>query len=149
MFCLFVFFPSGPDRFCSFDQSDPCYAALGDELNLLMVLEVRGQELHLYKKLIDSRELEVFRIKNNKEIKHESIRNRSEFIFENGTLIINRVIRADSGNYRLEFYRSDGSRTLKKHLPVNIEGTETLSSDSFNLMSSEDLTLMQINLCVM
>ncbi|KAL1262291.1 hypothetical protein QQF64_007556 [Cirrhinus molitorella] len=86
-----------------------------------MVQDAHNLELHLYKELLDSRELEVLQIKNNKEKTHESIRNRSEFIFENGTLIINRVIRADSGNYRLELYRSDGSRTFKKHLPVNIE----------------------------
>ncbi|XP_016359354.1 carcinoembryonic antigen-related cell adhesion molecule 2-like [Sinocyclocheilus anshuiensis] len=111
----------GPDRFCSFNQSDPCYAAVGDKLNLLMVRDARDQELHLYKELMDSRELEVFRIMNKKKKKHESIRNRSEFIFDNGTLIINRVIRADSGTYILELYDSDGSRTFKKHLPVNIE----------------------------
>ncbi|XP_052470953.1 uncharacterized protein LOC128027392 isoform X30 [Carassius gibelio] len=111
----------GPDRFCSFNQSDSCYAAVGDKLNLLLVRDARDQELHLYKMLMDSRELEVFRIKNKEEKKHESIRNRSEFIFDNGTLIINRVIRADSGNYRLEFYHSDGSRTFKKHLLINIE----------------------------
>ncbi|XP_042626382.1 uncharacterized protein LOC109078888 isoform X5 [Cyprinus carpio] len=111
----------GPDRFCSFYQSDSCYAAVGDDLNLLMVRDARDQELHLYKELMDSRELEVFRIKNKKEKKHESIRNRSEFIFDNGTLIINRVIRADSGNYRLEFYHSDGLRPFKKLLRINIE----------------------------
>ncbi len=147
--CVCVFCSSGLDRFCWFDQSNHCYAALGHKLNLLMVLDSRDQELHLYKKLIDSRELEVFRIKNNKEKKHKSIKNRSTFIFENGTLIINRVIRADSGNYRLEFYRTDGSSNFTKYLPIKIEGTETLSSDSFNLIFSFNLTLMQMNICVM
>ncbi|XP_059377214.1 uncharacterized protein LOC132113463 [Carassius carassius] len=126
----------GPDRFCSFNQSDSCYAAVGDKLNLLMVRDAQNQELHLYK-LMDSRELEVFRIKNKKEKKHKSIRNRSEFIFDNGTLIINRVIRADSGNYRLEFYHSDGSRTFKKHLPINIEAPIGSVEVSINCSSNQ------------
>ncbi len=47
----------------------------------------------------------------------------------NGTLIINRVIRADSGNYTLTLEHSDGSET-SRDLQVIDEGTETLSSDS-------------------
>ncbi len=47
----------------------------------------------------------------------------------NGTVIINRVIGADSGNYTLTLEHSDGSVT-SRDLQVIVEGTETLSSDS-------------------
>ncbi len=55
--------------------------------------------------------------------------NRPEVTVINGTLIINRVIRADSGNYRLTLESSDGTET-SRDLQVIVEGTETLSSDS-------------------
>ncbi len=54
---------------------------------------------------------------------------RPEVTVINGTLIINRVIRADSGNYTLTLDRSDGTET-SRDLQVIVEGTETLSSDS-------------------
>ncbi|KTF90657.1 hypothetical protein cypCar_00041810 [Cyprinus carpio] len=47
--------------------------------------------------------------------------NRPEVTVINGTLIINRVIRADSGNYRLTLnHRSDGTET-STDLQVNVE----------------------------
>uniref|UniRef100_A0A8C2A8P7 Uncharacterized protein n=1 Tax=Cyprinus carpio TaxID=7962 RepID=A0A8C2A8P7_CYPCA len=56
--------------------------------------------------------------------------NRPEVTVINGTLIINRVIRADSGNYTLTLnHRSDGTET-STDLQVNVEGTETLSLQS-------------------
>ncbi len=55
--------------------------------------------------------------------------NRPGVTVINGTLIINRVIRADSGNYTLTLVHSDGSET-SGDLQVIVEGTEILSSDS-------------------
>lgn len=121
--CVFCF--SGVQWFCSFNQSDPCYAALQDKLSLQMVLEAQDQDLYLYKQLISGRELEVFRVKNNEEKTYKSISNRSEYI--NGTLIINSVSEADSGTYTIELYDSLSTRTFVKHLRIDIEGTVSLS----------------------
>ncbi len=129
MFCSL-----GLDRFCRFDQLysiNPCYAALGHKLNLQMELNPLKQDLHLFKTLNDGSTLEVFSTNKNKEHKHESIRNRSEFFFDNMTLIINNVIKADSGTYTSYVIEMD--MVMSSELQVNVEGIEALSSDSFCL----------------
>ncbi|XP_052010967.1 uncharacterized protein LOC127663420 isoform X3 [Xyrauchen texanus] len=109
------------EMFCRFNQTDPCYAALGHKLYLQMVTDARDQHLWLYK-WIDNANYSIWNVKKNmiKET-HESIINRSEFIFNNGTLIINSVIRTDSGRYSLVLYDSTGSQTHAVTLPVIVE----------------------------
>ncbi|KTF89269.1 hypothetical protein cypCar_00043997, partial [Cyprinus carpio] len=76
-------------------------------------------ELYLYKTLNDGSTLNVFSITDNKEHKQESIRNRSEFFFNNMTLIINNVTRADSGRYTLDVVEID--MLMSSDLQVNVE----------------------------
>ncbi len=121
-----MFCSSGLDRLCWFNQSDPCYAALGHKLTL------RGAKQYEVKiqKNIDNKTADpVCRVKNNTKKDCDLYNNRTDVKVDNGTLIINRVIRNDSGNYTVTFYLSDGSET-STNLQVNVEGTETLSSDS-------------------
>ncbi len=119
---------SGLDRFCRLNQSDPCYAALGHKLNLL---NPSKNDTKIRKKINSSATDPVCRVKNGtmRENECDLYRNRSEVTVINETLIINRVIRADSGNYTVTLSLSDGSVT-STDLQVNVEGTETLSSDS-------------------
>ncbi len=128
--CVCVFCSSGLDRFCSFNQSDPCNAALGDKLNLLMV-DASKYDLKIQKRIKNTEVDPVCRVKNGTIRKSECdlYNNRPEVSIINGTLIINRVIRSDSGTYTLTFFNSDGRET-SKYLQVIVEGTETLSSDS-------------------
>ncbi len=129
--CVCVFCSSGLDRFCWFDQSDPCYAALGHKLNLLMVLDASRYDLRIQKRINNRQDDPVCRVKNVRMRMSECdlYNNRPEVTVINGTLIINRVIRSDSGNYTLTLIHSDGSDT-SRDLQVIVEGTETLSSDS-------------------
>ncbi|XP_052005478.1 uncharacterized protein LOC127659618 [Xyrauchen texanus] len=111
------------EMFCRFNQTDPCYTSLGHKLNLQMVMNTRNVELK-FKKGTDSTGDPVFTVKNNQlmeNIKYESIRNRSVFIFNKGTLIINSVIRSDSGTYRLEIYDLIGTQTHAVNLTVIVE----------------------------
>ncbi len=126
-----VFCSSGLDRFCSFDQSDHCYAALGHKLNLLMVLDASKYNLTIQKRINSTQDDPVCKVKNGRMRMSECdlYNNRSGVTVINGTLIINRVIRADSGNYTLTLDHSDGTVT-SRDLQVIVEGTETLSSDS-------------------
>ncbi len=124
-----VFCSSGLDRFCSFDQSDPCYAALGHKLNLLMVLGASKYNLKIIKRINNNQDDPLCRVKNGRMKDCDLYNNRAEASVINGTLIINRVIRADSGNYTLTLVHSDGTET-SRDLQVIVEGTETLSSDS-------------------
>ncbi len=145
LFILCVFCSLGLDQFCRFDQPYPnkqCYAALGHKLILQMDLNPPYDELHLYKMLNDGSTLKVFSINKNKEHKHESIRDRSEFFFDNMTLTINNVVKADSGTYTSYVIEMD--MVMTSDLYVNVAGKQSLSSDSFclDIDSGYALTVM-------
>ncbi len=129
--CVCVFCSSGLELNYSFDQSDHCYAALGHKLNLLMVLDTSKYDLKILKRINNDIDDPVCRVQYDRMRMSECdlYNNRPEASVINGTLIINRVIRGDSGNYTLTLYHSDGSVT-SRDLQVIVEGTETLSSDS-------------------
>ncbi|XP_043089107.1 uncharacterized protein LOC122335342 [Puntigrus tetrazona] len=109
------------DRFCSFDQSDPCYTALGHKLNLLM-LDSSEYDLKIQKRTNNSQDDPVCRVKNDEMRRSQCdlYNNRSEVTVIKGTLIINPVNRTDSGNYRLTLQNSDGSET-SRDLQVIVE----------------------------
>ncbi len=129
--CVCVCCSSGLDQFCRFNQSDHCYAALGHKLNLLMLLDASKYNLKIIKRINNTQHDPVCRVKYGRMRMSECdlYNNRLEASVINGTLLINRVIRADSGNYTLTLDHSDGSVT-SRDLQVIVEGTETLSSDS-------------------
>ncbi|XP_016336706.1 uncharacterized protein LOC107684847 [Sinocyclocheilus anshuiensis] len=109
------------DRFCRFNQSDPCYAALGHKLNLMMVLDASEYDLKIIKRINNNTaDGPVCRVKNGRMRDCDFYNNRPEVTVINGTLIINRVIRADSGNYRLTLVDSDGAET-SRDLQVIVE----------------------------
>ncbi|XP_026081510.1 uncharacterized protein LOC113058057 [Carassius auratus] len=111
---------SGLDRFCSFDQSDSCNAALGDKLNLLMV-DAREYDLQLKKRINNNTaDDQVCRVKNDNKKECDLYKNRPEVTVINGTVIIKRVNRADSGNYTLTLYNSVGTET-SRDLQVIVE----------------------------
>ncbi|XP_042626499.1 si:zfos-741a10.3 [Cyprinus carpio] len=106
---------------CSFGQSDPCYAALGDKLNLLMERDASKYDLRIQKRIYNTQYDPVCRVKNGSKKECDLYNNRPEVNIINGTVIINRVIRADSGNYRLTLTDSDGTDTTRD-LQVIVEG---------------------------
>ncbi|XP_052005467.1 T-cell surface antigen CD2-like isoform X4 [Xyrauchen texanus] len=108
------------EMFCRFNQTDPCYASLGHKLYLQMVTDARDQRLELYK-IIGYTKHGVLSVNNTHYQGYHYESNRFEFIFKNGTLIINSVIRSDSGTYRLELYDSTGTETYTNNLQVNVE----------------------------
>ncbi|XP_067312805.1 uncharacterized protein [Pseudorasbora parva] len=117
------------ERFCSFNQSVPCRIALGHKLNLrMMVPDTRNYDLQI-QKTISSKETDpVCRVKNDKMKENECdlFNNRPEVSVINGILIINRVIRADSGTYRVQVFNSVGSATSTEDLQVIVEDHLTL-----------------------
>ncbi len=126
-----MFCSSGLDRYCRFNQSDPCYAVLGHKLNLLMVLDASKYDLKIIKRINNNQHDPLCRVKNDRMRMRECglYNSRPEVTVINGTLVINRAIGADSGNYTLTLDHSDGTET-SRDLQVIVEGTETLSSDS-------------------
>ncbi|XP_026081480.1 uncharacterized protein LOC113058030 [Carassius auratus] len=108
------------DRSCSFGQSDPCNAALGDKLNLLMERDARKYDLKLHHRINNTQDDPICRVRNNRMKECDLYNNRPEVTVINGTVIINRVIRSDSGNYRLTLTESDGTET-SRDLQVIVE----------------------------
>ncbi len=130
--CVYMFCSSGLDRFCWFDQSDPCYAALGHKLDLPMVLGASNYDLKIIKRINNTKDDPFCRCKHGsmEETECNLYNNRPEVTIIHGMLIINRVIRADSGNYRLDIFSSQVIQIFRGDLQVIVEGTGTLSSDS-------------------
>ncbi|XP_073677271.1 uncharacterized protein [Garra rufa] len=95
---------------CSFDQSYACYAALGHKLNLLMVLDASEYDLKIIKIINNTQDDPVCRVKYGRIRDCDLYNNRTEVTI-NGTLIIKRVIRADSGNYKIILIHSGGTET--------------------------------------
>ncbi|XP_067260634.1 uncharacterized protein [Chanodichthys erythropterus] len=104
---------------CRFNQSDPCYAALGHKLNLKMV-DASIYHLKIQKRINNNPDDPVCRVKNDKIKECDLFNNRAEVTVIKGTLIINRVIRADSGIYTLKLESSNGTVTIAD-LQVNVE----------------------------
>ncbi|XP_058653815.1 uncharacterized protein LOC131553282 isoform X4 [Onychostoma macrolepis] len=125
------------DQFCRFDRSDPCYAALGHKLNLQMVLDASEYDLKIHKRLNNTKHDPVCRVKYGRMRMSECdlYNNRPEAKVINGTVIINRVIRADSGNYTLTLDNSDGSVT-SRDLQVIVEAPIGSVEVSINCSSS-------------
>ncbi|XP_042626497.1 uncharacterized protein LOC109107599 [Cyprinus carpio] len=108
------------DQFCSFGQSEHCHAALGHKLNLLMVRDAREYDLRLRHRINNTQDDPVCRVKYGRIKECDLYNNRPEVNIINGTVIINCVIRADSGNYILALTDSDGTET-SRDLQVIVE----------------------------
>ncbi|XDV37812.1 hypothetical protein PO909_007354 [Leuciscus waleckii] len=106
-----------------------------------MVVNTREYDLKIHKSISNRRDDPVCKIKNERINKKECdlFNNRhDEVSVNNGILIINTVIRADSGTYSLQLNHSNGKIT-SEDLQVIIEGTVTLSSDSLQSHVLKDL----------
>ncbi|XP_042594615.1 uncharacterized protein LOC109101046 isoform X2 [Cyprinus carpio] len=121
---------------CSFDRSDPCYTALGHKLNLLM--DASKRDLKIEKSIDRTQNDPVCKVKNGKMRMSECdlYNNRPEVSVINGPVIINRVFRADSGNYTLNLFHSDGTET-SRNLQVIVEAPIGSVNVSFNCSSNQ------------
>ncbi|KAK2890737.1 hypothetical protein Q8A67_013380 [Cirrhinus molitorella] len=111
------------DQFCRLNQSDPCYAALRHKLSLLMGLDTSEYEMTIQKRINNNKITDpICRVKNGKMKDCDLYSNRPETTVINRTLIINHVIRADSGNYTVTISNpSYGQQTFQGELQVNVE----------------------------
>ncbi|KAL1261518.1 hypothetical protein QQF64_006783 [Cirrhinus molitorella] len=110
------------DQFCRLNQSDPCYAALGHKLSLLMVLDTSEYEMTIQKIINNNKTTDpACRVKNGKMKDCDLYSNRPETTVSNRTLIINHVIGADSGIYTVTILKPSGTQTFQGELQVNVE----------------------------
>ncbi|XP_073778529.1 uncharacterized protein si:zfos-741a10.4 isoform X3 [Danio rerio] len=106
-----------------------------------MVQDTRDLHLRLYKDFYSPSSITVFEVNVNKETKDESIRSRSEFFYENGTLIITHMSRADSGTY--ELHHTVSGTVYDSRLRVEVEeSSESSVSVVFVVLWSLQMTLL-------
>ncbi|XP_073668278.1 uncharacterized protein [Paramisgurnus dabryanus] len=107
------------DQNCTFNQTETCYAALGDKLSLRMFQDIPIVKLELKKE-----ETLIYKVVNNRIFKFDFYYKRSDITLSDGnndTVIIKSVTRADSGRYTLTLTDSQGKATSTPELQVNVE----------------------------
>ncbi|XP_056626146.1 uncharacterized protein si:zfos-741a10.3 [Triplophysa dalaica] len=112
------------DQMCRFNQTEICYAVLGHKLSLQMVLDPQHYDATLKHLKTGNKTVDpTCRIKNDKikENMCDLYKSRSDVMISNGAVIINHVIREDSGRYTLVLTDSTGSETSAE-LQMNVKG---------------------------
>ncbi|KAL6475940.1 hypothetical protein MHYP_G00144390 [Metynnis hypsauchen] len=106
---------------CRFNQSDPCYGAVGRPLYLQLPSEYR---LHLKKIISGTPGDRIFRFLNHKITQNHSDP-RWQFVADNSTMIISSAEKRDSGRYTLDTFDSGGRYRGDYHLQLVIEAVVT------------------------
>ncbi|KAA0709841.1 hypothetical protein E1301_Tti023462 [Triplophysa tibetana] len=128
------------DQTCRLNKAEICYAALGHKLSLQMVPESRHYDARIQHLITGNRTVDPScRIINDMMKKGKNCdlyMNRSNVMISNGAVIINHVIREDSGRYTLQLIDSIGSETHAE-LQVNVEAPIGSVKVSVNCSSGE------------
>ncbi|XP_056626027.1 pregnancy-specific glycoprotein 22-like isoform X2 [Triplophysa dalaica] len=113
----------GEDQMCRFNQTEICYAVLGHKLSLQMDPESQHYDAYIQHLKTGDRTVDpTCKIKNDKikENTCDLYKSRSDVMIINGTVIINNVIREDSGRYTIVLTDSTGSETSAE-LQMNVK----------------------------
>ncbi|KAM9741210.1 uncharacterized protein ACNS7B_012393 isoform 2-T2 [Menidia menidia] len=106
----------GVQTYCDGRQDGAqCYGALGGSVVLQLMDNASDITGYDWKK-----DTSVILKWRNKKFVSNKIE-RSNFFPGNGTLVINNLIRSDSGEYKLEIYHSDGTATGRKTLQLTVQ----------------------------
>ncbi|KAK2829106.1 hypothetical protein Q7C36_017096 [Tachysurus vachellii] len=110
---------------CRFNQSYPCYVAVGQQLHLPMPLE-------------DGFVLKstgfILRYRKNQSSPPTPLLPRWQFVNDNKTMILTSAERSDSGTYTLDIFDGDGKIKGSSTLQVNIEARVSSVTLSYSCM---------------
>ncbi|XP_037400591.1 uncharacterized protein LOC108416420 isoform X2 [Pygocentrus nattereri] len=107
---------------CRFNQSDPCYGAVGQPL----YLQLPSEDQLLLKKNINGAPTErIFKFINHKITLNHSNYPRWQFVTDNRSIIISSAEKRNSGRYTLDTWDSAGRDRGVYHLQLVIEGGST------------------------
>ncbi|GAA6092866.1 uncharacterized protein LOC113659134 isoform X4 [Tachysurus ichikawai] len=110
---------------CRFDQSYPCYVALGQRLHLQMPLE-DGFDLKTTSLIIKYRTKQSY--------PPTPLLSRWQFVNDNKTMILTSAERSDSGTYTLNIFDGEGGDKGSSTLQVNIEARVSSVTLSYSCM---------------
>ncbi|KAL7849837.1 hypothetical protein SRHO_G00191860 [Serrasalmus rhombeus] len=102
---------------CRFNQSDPCYGAVGRPL----YLQLPSEDEIIVKKNISGASTYIFRFKRHKITQNHPDYPRWQFVADNRTMITSSAEKRDSGRYTLDTYHSTGTLTGVYYLQLVIE----------------------------
>ncbi|XP_036445340.1 uncharacterized protein LOC118821038 [Colossoma macropomum] len=123
---------------CRFNQSDPCYGAVGRPLYLQLPSE---DELQLLKNMSGSPPDHIFRLRNQKITQNFSDYPSWQFVTNNSIMIISSAEKRDSGRYILEIFDSAGRDRGIYHLQLVIEDVVSSVTVTDNCFSIENRTV--------
>ncbi|KAL2088684.1 hypothetical protein ACEWY4_015583 [Coilia grayii] len=112
-------FSQGLQSMCNATQDAVCYGALGGPVHLQLIRDTTGHEIKLYSGADRIKSERVFTLKNSKTVFHlktPSLRERWQFVPENGILIINPAESTDSGMYRVEIHDDSTGKSEGDHV---------------------------------
>ncbi|KAI4891846.1 hypothetical protein NFI96_029012, partial [Prochilodus magdalenae] len=115
---------------CRFNQTDPCYGAVGHPLYLQLEPE---DELTLKK----TSDLIILKVINKKVTQNHPDYLRWQFVPDNRSVIINRTEKRDSGSYTLETYDSGGVARGRYLLQLVTEGVVSSVKVTYSCSSIE------------
>ncbi|XP_045573608.1 hepatocyte cell adhesion molecule [Salmo salar] len=93
-----------------------CYGALGEALFIVLAADSSNEEIRLTKG--DKYILDIKTGKDWEPKLQPEFKNRSE-LFNNGTFRLDRVLKNDSGDYKMEIFNSEGS--LLRHVNMRLQ----------------------------
>ncbi|KAL0974046.1 hypothetical protein UPYG_G00214710 [Umbra pygmaea] len=118
VFAILAGFLEGLENFCYFNQNETeCYGPLGGNVYLHLSCDAKDyNEFTLTK----DNEKHIVRMKLNKTIIDESLRNRTQFFVNNVTFMIQYTEMNDSAVYKLEMFKNGSSQCIRD-LRLSIE----------------------------
>ncbi|KAK1904438.1 T-cell surface antigen CD2 [Dissostichus eleginoides] len=108
-----------------------CSANLGGSVSIQVMNNASGHRLWC-KRQFPTGSITVFNLKKERVTIHDSLKNRTEFFINNGTLKITHVERNDSGVYNVEIFRHNGVLLRNVNFELVVQG-KCLSSSLFML----------------
>ncbi|XP_047657175.1 uncharacterized protein LOC113659143 [Tachysurus fulvidraco] len=113
---------------CRFNQSDQCYVAVGQRLQLLMPSEdwfdLKNTGL-------------ILRYRTKESSSPTPLLSRWQFVNDNKTMILTSAERNDSGTYTLDIFDGDGTNKGSYTLQVNIEARVSSVKLSYSYLFSD------------
>uniref|UniRef100_A0AAY5JYC6 Immunoglobulin subtype domain-containing protein n=1 Tax=Esox lucius TaxID=8010 RepID=A0AAY5JYC6_ESOLU len=118
--CVFFTLYLGLESHCDVSKVGVhCYGALDGTVYLR--LDIEYNEICLIKDP-SGKPIELFKRKNKTNFMNGSLKHRSEFYFNNGTLKIRNIERSDAGEYSSETFNSSGITITSIRFQLSIEG---------------------------
>ncbi|KAK5925126.1 hypothetical protein CgunFtcFv8_017675 [Champsocephalus gunnari] len=116
-----AFLPAAETKCKASQNTSQCSAILGGSVSIQVMNNASGHRLGCKRQLPTGPRI-VFNLKKERVTIHESLKNRTEFFINNGTLKITHAERNDSGVYDVEIFQHDGVLLRNVHFQLVVQG---------------------------